>query len=341
MRYPNFIKDNDTVGFIASSCGSNKNPYRALTHQGIINYQKMNNIKIKKGHRIFRQYNGVSGPHTLRADDFNKMYKNKHINLIWSTGGGEIMMGMLPYVDFEKIKKLPPKYFVGFSDNTNLTFTLTTICDVATIYGSGIGNFALNELQQNTKDLNELMFGRKLSFDSYPFYNGEKSREITYDDIFAKKVYLDEVAYKSLDNQNHEIQGRFIGGCIDILVCLCGTSFDNVKAFNEKYKDDGIIWYFDVCDLDSCGFYRALFQLENAGWFKYVKGFVIGRFNNPFENLDYSFVDVMRDCLSKYNVPVIYDVDITHKSPALPVINGAIANIKYENGKGNITYILK
>ena len=184
------------------------------------------------------------------------------------------------------------------------------------------------------------MLGEKLSFDSYPYYYGEKSY-IKGLKPLEKPTYQDEVIYKSLDNLNHEFNGRIIGGCLDVLVSLCGTKFDNVTNFIEKYKDDGIIWYFDICDLNSVGTYRALFQLENANWFKYVKGFIIGRTLSKIEPLGYQFIDAYKDVLAKYNVPVIYDFDISHVKPSLPVINGAIANVSFKDSKGNITYILK
>ena len=86
MKYPQFLKDNATIGLIATSCGSNKNPYRIRTQVGIKKFIEKG-YKIKKGHRLFLNKNAVSGPHTLRASDFNKMYKNKNIDFIWSTGG--------------------------------------------------------------------------------------------------------------------------------------------------------------------------------------------------------------------------------------------------------------
>ena len=153
--------------------------------------------------------------------------------------------------------------------------------------------------------------------------------------------YDAEVKWHSLDDNNHEFQGRIIGGCLDVLVCLCGTKYDNVTNFIEKYKDDGIIWYFDNCELNSCGLYRALFQLSQANWFKYVKGFIIGRNGSNIEPLGYSFKQALIDGLANYNVPVIYDADISHISPKIPIINGAIAKVTYKENKGNITYILK
>ena len=103
MKYPQFLHDNSTIGLLATSCGSNVNPYRLKTQEGI-KYFLDKKYNIKRGHRVFAMKNAVSAPHHIRALDFNKMYKNKNIDFLWSTGGGEIMVGMLPYIDFEKIK---------------------------------------------------------------------------------------------------------------------------------------------------------------------------------------------------------------------------------------------
>ena len=336
MKYPAFLKKGHTIGILATSCGSNINPYRIKTMEAIKNIQALG-YNIKKGHRIYRNHNAVSAPHELRAKDFMSFYRNKNIDFLWSTGGGELMMGMLPFIDFEKIKKLPAKYFMGFSDNTNLTFTLTTICDVATLYASNVTALSYKTLHIDTLDTLSLIENNKLSFDSYPYYQGQNKSNDPLEFI----DYDAEVKWHSLDDNNHEFQGRIIGGCLDVLVCLCGTKYDSVVNFIEKYKDDGIIWYFDNCELNSCGLYRALFQLSQANWFKYVKGFIIGRNGSNIEPLGYSFKQALIDGLANYNVPVIYDADISHISPKIPIINGAIAKVTYKENKGNITYILK
>ncbi|MCI5745835.1 MAG: LD-carboxypeptidase [Erysipelotrichaceae bacterium] len=341
MRFPKFLKDGDVVALLATSCGSNKNPYRIKTQKGIINFQKMG-YKIKKGHRIFRNENAVSAPGINRAKDFMSMYKNKNVDFIWSTGGGELMMNMLPFIDFEKIKKLPEKYFMGFSDNTNLTFTLTTICDIATIYASSISSFAYEKIDEETDNMYRLMRGEKLSFDSYLFFDGEKSRVFNQNKEPLKPyVYLDDNHWKSFSSLDINITGRIIGGCLDILICLCGTKYDNVKNFLEKYKDDGFIWYLDVCDLNSCGLYRALFQLKEANWFKYVKGFLISRPASSYKPMDYPFSLAIKEALEELNVPILYDVDISHIGPSIPVINGAMSIVTFKEQKGSIEYILK
>ena len=54
----------------------------------------------------------------------------------------------------------------------------------------------------------------------------------------------------------------------------------------------------------------------------------------------------MENCLkdsviSKLNIPIIYDADISHKGPSMTIINGAIANINVSKGKANIIFELK
>lgn len=46
------------------------------------------------------------------------------------------------------------------------------------------------------------------------------------------------------------MEGRLLGGCLDCLVNLVGTGYDKVAAFVEKYKEDGIIWFLESCDLN-------------------------------------------------------------------------------------------
>ena len=133
-----------------------------------------------------------------------------------------------------------------------------------------------------------------------------------------------------------------LGGCLDCLSILCGTKFDQVEQFNEKYKEDGILWFLESCDLNPMGIRRALWQLDEAGWLKYTKGFLIGRpycYGEDFFGMD-QYMAVL-GILSKYNVPVIMDVDIGHLPPMMPLVCGSKAKVKVEGNsiKIDMAYI--
>ena len=70
------------------------------------------------------------------------------------------------------------------------------------------------------------------------------------------------------------VQGRLIGGCVDCLVNLLGTTYDKTTGFVEKYKNDGMIWFLESCDLNVMAIRRAVWQMKHAGWFSHVKAFL-------------------------------------------------------------------
>ena len=73
--------------------------------------------------------------------------------------------------------------------------------------------------------------------------------------------------------------------------------------------------------------------MKMAGWFSYVKGFIVGRpgiFGEDMMGLDQ--YKAITDLLSEYDVPIIMDVDLGHLPPAMPLICGSMADVTV---KGN------
>lgn len=124
------------------------------------------------------------------------------------------------------------------------------------------------------------------------------------------------------------MKGRLLGGCVDCLVNLLGTKFDYVNQFHETYQKDGIIWFLECCDLNVMGIRRAMWQMKNAGWLKYTKGFLIGRpccIGQEMMGLDHYHAVV--DILKEFGVPIIMDADLGHRPPMMPLVCGSMAEI--------------
>lgn len=66
--------------------------------------------------------------------ELTEYYVSEKNDCLISCGGGELMCEDLDYVDFEKIRKAPAKWYLGYSDNTHFTYLLPTICDTAAVY---------------------------------------------------------------------------------------------------------------------------------------------------------------------------------------------------------------
>ena len=126
---------------------------------------------------------------------------------------------------------------------------------------------------------------------------------------------------------------------MDILQMFPGTPYDKVKEFNETYKKDGIIWFLESCDLNIMSIRRALWQMKEAGWFEYVKGFLIGRplaFGTEMFGCDQ--YRAVTDLLGEYHVPIIMDTDIGHLSPMMPIICGSTAEVSVIGNHVSIEY---
>lgn len=329
---PKYISKNPLFYLIAPSFGCTISPYKQRLEKSLENFNILN-IKYILGENCDKDL-GVASSNTpkLRALEFMNAYES-NADVIMSVGGGETMVEMLEYVDFEKIKKLTPKWFVGFSDNTNLTYTLTTICDVESIYGNNAPNFYNYPLQYDTLDTLEMLKG-KLEFKGYPKWQLKEDKS-----IFPKYNFDMDKIIKPY-NYKKPFEGRLLGGCLDCLNIICGTKFDNTVNYANNHKDDGIIFYLEACELSSIGIRRVLFQLKNAGWFNHIRGFLIGRTNRyDDDSFGATPIDSYIDLLKEYNVPILLDIDLGHLSPSLPFRNGAKANIEYKDNNIFIKYL--
>ncbi len=291
-------------------------------------------------------YKTVDGPNVYEAsgigksntpekcgDEINDFFLNDRSDVIISCGGGETMCEDLNFVDFKKIAEAKPKWYMGYSDNTNLVFTLPVLTDTAAIYGPCASSFGMETWHKAIHDAMDVLTGRKLSLKNYDKWENEQIKDesrplVPYNVTEPFLMTVDTPDKKDFA----EFSGRLIGGCLDCLVTLAGTSFDKAADFAERYKNDGIIWFFEACDLNPMGIRRALWHLENCGWFRHVKGFLIGRAMHYYDDFaGMNRINAVTGILRKYNVPILLDVDIGHLPPMMPLIAGAVANVRAAN----------
>ena len=78
-------------------------------------------------------------------------------------------------MNFLRVKqhKNKNKLFVGFSDNTNLTYTITTICDIESIYGTNAPSYY--NLDYDALDTWDMLHGKK-EFKGYKKWQLENKR---------------------------------------------------------------------------------------------------------------------------------------------------------------------
>ncbi len=334
MRYPKYLQPGETIGFVAPSFGCATEPY----HTAFLNAQKKfteQGYGLDIGPNCYESKGiGISNTPELCGRELTESYIGTTNQAIISCGGGELMCEILDHVDFEKIKSADPKWYMGYSDNTNFTFLLTTLCDVASVYGPCAGTFGMEPWHPSVKDAFALITGKKNTVSGYDGWEKESLKDAEHPlvpyNITEKRVLkvYNPATGSITENGNVQISGRLIGGCLDCLDMLVGTKFDKVPEFAEKYKEEGILWFLEACDLNVMSIRRALWQLEHSGWFRYTKGFLIGRplcLGQELMGLDH--YSAVTGILGKYNVPVIMDADVGHFAPMMPLICGSLAKI--------------
>ena len=357
MRYPRFLEEGGRIGFIAPSFGCSIEPYRSDFEESL-QYFKNKGYRTVLGPNCFLDEGvGISNTPKKCAAEANDFFTNDKSDVIISCGGGELMCEILPYIEFDMIAKAKPKWFMGYSDNTNLTFLLNTLCDTASIYSVCASKFTKDH-HRCVDDAFSVLRGKTCSVSNYDFWykdkydtDDEAGNETDSYEVFVNEKTGDEyriIPYRHFIYQGNtpkdkvSFSGRLIGGCMDCLVNLVGTRFDRTAEFVKRYKNDGIIWFLESCDLSVMSLCRALWQMENAGWFEHANGFLIGRplrFDDTFGDFDHYMA--VKEILGKYNVPIVMDVDIGHQFPQMPIISGSCADVCAEGNMLHINYDLK
>lgn len=78
-----------------------------------------------------------------------------------------------------------------------------------------------------------------------------------------------------------------------------------------------------------------LTSLRLAGWFEDANGVLIGRTGGGAVP-ELSQDDAVRRALGGLGVPVILDFDAGHQPPQLPLVDGALAEVRLEGARGSI-----
>ena len=362
MRYPDFLKEGGTIGFAAPSFGCNIDPYKSAFDNALKRFKEWGYKTVLGPNCYAGEGLGISNTPEKCAAELSEMYASADNDVLITCGGGELMCEILPFVDWEKLKEADPKWVMGYSDITNFTFLSTTLLDTAAIYGPCASSFGMEPLSQSLEDAFKLLRGKLPEVHNYPKWekDGFKDEEHPYEpynltEDYKQRVFIPETGSTDAVGVNNGVReiaqaaaaeisfkGRLIGGCVDCLVNLCGTRYDKTADFLERYKEDGFIWFLECCDHNPMDMRRAFFHLREAGWFKYVKGFFIGRpLHYGEEMFGVDQYNAVTGILGELGVPIIMDTDIGHLPPQMPIISGALAEVVAEDNSLVIKYDLK
>lgn len=336
IHYPKFIQEGDTIGIVAPSDGVVAEEDIIRLDRAIQKFKQQHFSVIEAEHVRSTDGRGKSCASPIQAKEFLNMWENEKVKAIFCVSGGDFLLEMLSYLD-DKVLAKYTKWVQGYSDPTGILFYLTTKFRIATLYANNFKAFGMEEWHESLVNNLAILKGEKIIQKSFPLYESGCCE----DPLLNGNYSLDTpVVWKRLfKNQPVKVRGRLLGGCLDVLVSMVGTRFDCVEEFLHDFHEDGIIWYFDNCELSSESLIRALWQLKEAGWFKKTKAILFGRLMTNRSYYQISFEQALEEVLQELNVPILWDIDVGHIPPRMTFVNGAIAEVVYDGkGKGSIEF---
>jgi muramoyltetrapeptide carboxypeptidase len=211
-------------------------------------------------------------------------------------------------IDFDLISK-NPKIFVGYSDVTNLHVNFNQKCNLVTFHGPMVKSNMLN------------------NFDTFTRESFVKALNMEVELILDNPVEEDFMVMA----EGHA-EGIIVGGNLALLTSMIGTPY-------EVETKEKILFIEDVGEtvarLD-----RMMYQLKYSNKLQDAKGIIFGDFTDCINTRDDSFtvIEMLKDILSDYKKPVMYNIKSGHCSPmsTIPLGTNCIMDTRFKTIKFTI-----
>jgi muramoyltetrapeptide carboxypeptidase len=345
IQYPRPLKVGDRIAVTAPSSGVQER-FHILLHKARERVTQAG-YSVIEGETIWTQNKAASAPKEKRAEELLKFLSDDSISAIIPPWGGQFLIDILPLIDWDKLRSLPPKWILGYSDTSTLTFTYTLNTGYASAHGTNYCELSAPNWDPLTRRWTEVLATE--AGESVVQYSSQMYQS-SWEQAFKNPgtgYYLDTPTEWKVLNKKHQhahkvtVSGRLLGGCIETLVSLVGTPYAPVHEFIKNYASEGVVWYLESAESTAAQIYRALWTMKENGWFHHANGVLIGRPGNYSDTQNFGLVDALHGIFDPLDIPVIFDADIGHVPPQLILVNGSLTTVTAEEGKGvcTMTYV--
>ncbi|MBX9244033.1 LD-carboxypeptidase [Actinotalea ferrariae] len=266
----------------------------------------------------------TSGPAADRAAELTAMLCDPTIRCVIPPWGGETAIDMVDLLDWDALAVAEPTWLVGFSDLSTLLLPLTTRLGWATVHGDNLADTPYEQPEGLLSWLEVVAgTGPHRQRDSGLITDWWRFEE---DPRATRWKTAGEGQWALHGSDSLHVTGRLIGGCVETVCNLAGTPYGDVAAFGRAHAEDGLIVYVEVAGHDAATICRNLHGLRLAGWFDHARAVLVGRTSAP-DHPDLSQREAVLDALGRLEIPIVFDMEIGHVPPHLPLVNGALATL--------------
>lgn len=333
--YPAPLRAGDRIFVTAPSSGV-PGPLHARLDI-VIDHLRAQGYQVEEGRCLRAHHNDQSAAAEQRAQELQDALIRADVHAVLPPWGGERAMELLHRIDWDALGAATPKWFAGFSDLSTLMLPLLLRSGWASVHGANLMELSPSQTAPLYQASMTALTRRQLE----PWELGQSSHHLSERQDWTEAP---ESAYglntptrwQTLDGRESvQATGRLVGGCLDTLMHLVGTPFGDLPAFRARVGEDGIILFLENCDLPPVDVLRGLLQMRAAGWLD-ARALVLGRSARAAEaNSDgMSYRDAVNEALGDLPLPVLLEADVGHVPPQLPLIQGALATLRWHHTEG-------
>jgi len=283
--------------------------------------------------------NVVTMPHALkgieylaknpqaRAADLMAAFEDSQVKAIITMIGGDDSIRLLPYINFDTIKK-NPKIFMGYSDTTANHFMMYK-AGLTSFYGPSImAEFAENVAMHNyTK--NHI---RNILFNPTPELAIEPSLTWTSEFLGWDKEENNKTARTMQDDpKGFELlqgtgvaKGKLLGGCVEVLPMIVGT-----EIWPQDWNN--AILFLEIAE-EKTGVEMVKYILRGLaaqGIFDCVSGVLFGKpmGEKNYDEYNKLLRQIIGDECGKPDLPILSNINFGHNAPMCVLPYGVMAEI--------------
>ncbi|MBY0122779.1 S66 peptidase family protein [Bacillus sp. S/N-304-OC-R1] len=330
LRKPQKLQRGDMVATVSPSWGGAGEPeIRWRYEQGVKRLEEVFGLKVVPMPNSLKGADYLYRNPQARAEDLMTAFKDKNIKGIFANIGGEDSIRLLPYIDFDVIRE-NPKIFMGYSDVT-ISHLFCHKAGISSYYGPSIlVDFAEN-VEMNPYTIDKV---------KRTFFSDEVIGEIEPAKEWTSEYLAWDEANKSKrrklqHNQGYEVlqgsgtvEGRLIGGCIEVLEFAKGTELWP----DSKYWENSILFFESSEDKPNPNLIRYWLRNYAAqGILQKANGMIFGKPQDEMYYQEYKeeIIKVMKE-YELQNLPILYNLNFGHTEPKFILPYGALARIDCE-----------
>ena len=291
---PRRLKAGDSVALVAPASATFNTMELDIARESL----EALGLKVEIGGHLLDRHGYLAGQDRDRADDINRFFADTAIRAVLPIRGGWGSSRLLPYLDYELIRR-NPKIVLGYSDITSLLLAIYTRTGLITFHGpNGMGRW----------DEFSVGWVKRVLFDA---------EAVTLENPREKGEFIVQTENRTQTLTPGAARGRLLGGNLTVLSAIIGSPY-------LPDWEDSILFLEDVGE-DLYRVDRMLTTLKLAGVLAKIRGFVFGTCSECEPGSGYASLtieEIFNDHIKPLKVPAWRGAMIGHSMPQFTLAEG-------------------